>query len=67
MKGKNDPTTFLPLESSLGGPVWPVKDRENICLAADQARYIYKRVEHDNIVNIEMIKQEIEDDRLDKD
>ena len=44
MKGKNDPTTFLPLKSNFGGPVWYVKDRENICLTSDQVRYIYKKV-----------------------
>ena len=67
MKGKNDPTIFLPLKSNLGGPIWHVKDRENICLTLDQARYIYKKVEWDSIVNVETIKQEIEDDRLGKD
>ena len=40
---------------------------ENICLTADQASYIYKKVEQGSIVNIETIKQDIEDDRLDKD
>ena len=50
-----------------GEPVQYVEDRENICLTVDQASYIYKKVEQDSIVNIEMIKQEIEDDRLDKD
>ena len=58
MKGKNDPTTFLPLESNLDGPVQYVKDRENICLTADQARYVYIKVEWDSILNIEIIKQE---------
>ena len=67
MKGKNDPTTVLPLKSNLGGPVQYVKDRENICLTLGQARYIYKKVEQDSLVNVEMIKQEIKDDRLDKD
>ena len=67
MKGKNDPTTYLPLKSNLGGPVRYVKDRENICLTADQAKYIYKKVEQDSIVNVEMIKQEMEDDWLDRD
>ena len=43
MKGKDDSTTFLSLKSNLGGPVRYVKDRENICLTSDQARYIYKR------------------------
>ena len=28
MNSKNDPTTFLPLESKIGGPVRYVKDRE---------------------------------------
>ena len=37
---------------------------ENICLAADQARCIYKKVEQKGIVNVDTIKQEIEEDRL---
>ena len=67
MKGKNDPTTFLALKSKIGGPVKYVKDKENICLTADQARYIYKKVQQKSIVNIETIKQEIEEDRVNKD
>ena len=65
--GKNDPTTFLALKSYLAGPVWYVKDMENVCLTSDQVRYIYKMVGQDSIVSVEMIKQAIEDDRLDKD
>ena len=67
MKGKNEPMTLLPLKSKILGPVRYVKDRENVCLTADQAKYIYKKVEQESIVKIETIKQEIEDDRLDKD
>ena len=33
-------------------------------IIADQGRYIYKKVEQEGMVNIETIKQEIEDDRL---
>ena len=33
----------------------------------DQASHIYKKVESENIVNIETIKQEIEADKLDND
>ena len=33
----------------------------------DQAKYIYKNVDQEGIVNVETIKQEIEDDRLNKD
>ena len=32
----------------------------------DQAKYIYKKVETEKVVNIDTIKQEIETDRLDK-
>ena len=34
------------------------------CLTEDQARHIYKKVEADMIINIETMKQEIEDDRV---
>ena len=51
----------------IGGLVKYVKDKENICLTADQARYICKKVEQESIVNIEIIRQEIEDERLNKD
>ena len=33
----------LPLKSTIGEPVRYVKDRENICLTTDQAKYIYKK------------------------
>ena len=67
MKGKNDPPSFLPLKSKIGGPVRYAKDWEKICLNTDQAKYIYKRSEQEGIVNVETIKQEIEDDKLNKD
>ena len=65
MKGKNDSTTFVLLKSNLGGQVMYVKDRENLCLTSDQARCIYKKYEKDSIVNVETIKWQIEDERLD--
>ena len=34
------------------------------CLTEDQARHIYKKVETDMIINMETMKQEIEDDRV---
>ena len=37
-----------------------------MCLTMDQARYVYKKVEKDSLVNVETIKQEIED-KSDKD
>ena len=56
--------TFLLLNTKIGGAVKYVKDRETICLTNDQARYIYKKVESESIVNIDTIKQEIEEDKL---
>ena len=56
---------IVPLKLSSGGPVYYVKDRESECLASDQARYIYKKVEKDGLVNVEMIKQKKEEVRLD--
>ena len=67
MKGKNEASIFLPLKLSSSGLAQYVKGTESICLTSDQARCIYKEVEKDDLVNVEMIKQEIEEDRLDKD
>ena len=57
----------MPLKLKIGGPVRYVKDREHICLTTDQAKYIYKKVEQEGIVNVETIKWEIEYDRINKD
>ena len=53
-------------QPSSGKTIQFVKDRDEKCLTSDQARYVYKGVEKDSIVNVEIIKQEIEEDRLDK-
>ena len=63
---KNGTTTFLPLWAKIGGPV-KYKDKENICLTKDQARHIYEKVELEGVANVDMIKQEIEEDKLCKD
>ena len=41
-----------------------IPDREKKCLTEDQARYTYKMVETDKIINIETTEQEIEDNRV---
>ena len=66
MKGRNDPTAFLPLKPKIGGPARYAKDRENMCLTADQPKYIYKKVEQKGIINVQTFKQQIEDDKLNK-
>ena len=57
----------MPLNTKIGGPVPYVKDKETICLTKDQARYIYKKVELEGIVNVDTIKQEVEENKLSKD
>ena len=65
VKGKNDTTIFLPLNTKIGGLARYIKDREAICLMSDQGRHIYKMVESESIVNIERTKLKIEADKLD--
>ena len=57
----------MPLKQSSHGLVQYVKDGDNICLISNQARYIYGKVEKDSLVKVEMIEQEIEEDKLGKD
>ena len=63
MNGRDGTTTFLPLDSKIGGP-----DRYNHhtvgqFLTREQTRYIYKKVETGEIVNTNMMEQEIEQER----
>ena len=64
MKGKNDPTTYLPWKSKIGQMIRYVKDGVNICFTVDQAKYIYKKLEQEGTFNVETTKQETEVDRL---
>ena len=67
MKGKKGTTTFLLLNTKIIGPVKYAKDKDTICLTKDQAGHIYKKVELEGIVNLDTIKQEIEEDKLGRD
>ena len=55
----------MPLNTKINAPARYIKDREAICLMEDQARHIYKKVESENKVNIDAIKQETEAEKLD--
>ena len=57
----------MPLNIKIGGAVKYAKDKETICLTKGQARHIYKKVELEGIVNVDTIKQEIEEDKLVRD
>ena len=60
MNGRDGTTTFLPLDSKIGGQV--SHDRPNIrqFLTREQANYIYKKVETGEMINTDTIQQEIE-------
>ena len=52
------------MDNKKGGPVRHVKDRKTICLTEEQTRYIYKKVELGSEINIDTIKQEIDNEKL---
>ena len=62
MNGRDDTTTFLPLDSRIGG-----QNEKNLTvgqyLTRDQTRYIYKKVEMGEVINTDIIQQEIEQEK----
>ena len=64
IKGKNGTTPFWPLNSKKSGPVRHLKDRKAICLTEEKMRYIYKKVELGSEINVEIRKQEIDNEIL---
>ena len=62
MNGRDDTTTFLLLDSRIGG-----QNKENPTvgqyLTRDQTRYIYKKIEAREMINTDTIQQEIEWDK----
>ena len=49
-----------------GGPVRYVKDRNAICLMEEQTKYVYKKVEQDSEISTETVKQEIDQEKIDR-
>ena len=41
-----------------------IPDKEQICLTEDKARHVCKKIETDKVINVETMKQEIEDDKM---
>ena len=60
MNGRDGTTTFLPLDSKIGGQL--SQDRPNVgqFLTREQANYIYKKVETGEMINTDTMQQEIE-------
>ena len=52
------------MNSKKGLPVRYVKDRKAICLTEEQKKYIYKKVELGGEINVDTMKQEIDNENL---
>ena len=62
MKGRNDSTTFLPLNTNIGGQILQSNyvHKESIYLSEEQARHVHKKVESDGTIDTNTSQQEIE-------
>ena len=62
MNGRDDTTTFLPLDSRIGGQN---RDCPTVgqYLTRDQTKYIFKKVETGEMINTDIIQQEIEQEK----
>ena len=62
MNSRDDTTTFLPLDSRIGGQN---RDSPTVgqYLTRDQTKYIYKKVETGEMINTDMIQQEIKQEK----
>ena len=63
MNGRDDATAFLPLDSRIGGQSRDGHATVGQYLTRDQARHIYKKVETGEIINVDMVKHEIEQEK----
>ena len=63
MNGRVDTTTFLPLDFRTGGQNKDSCPTVGEYLTRDQAKYVYKKVETGEIINMDMIQQEIEEEK----
>ena len=63
MNGRDDATTFLPLDFRIGGQSRDSCHTVGQYLTRDQARYVYKKVETGEMITADTIQQEIEQEK----
>ena len=63
MDGRDDATTFLPLDFGIGGKSRDSCPTVGQYLTRDQAKYVYKKVETREMINMDTIQQEIEQEK----
>ena len=52
----------MPIESKTGGKISYIKNRKATCLSEKQVNYVYKKVEEAEVMNVNLLKQELEQD-----
>ena len=60
MNGRDGTTTFLPLDSKIGGPINHNSPSIGQFLTREQTSYVYKITESGEMINVDTIQQEIE-------
>ena len=62
IKGRNDPTAFLPLNTNIGGKIVQNSyvHKESKYQSEEQAKHVYKKVESGRMIDINTPKQETE-------
>ena len=63
MNGRNGAAAFLPLDFKIGGQSRDSYPTVGQYLTRDQVRYVYKKAETGGIINIDMVQQEIEQEK----
>ena len=56
MNSRDGTTTFLPLDSQIGGQISHDKPKSRTILTREQANYIYKKVETYEMINTDIIQ-----------
>ena len=64
MNGRNGTNAFLPLDSRIGGQGRDDSPMVRQFLTREQTRYIYRKVETGEIINMDTIEQEIQQENL---
>ena len=62
VQDKDGTTSFLPIESKTGGKVNYIKNKGAMYLFEKPANYVYKKVEVGKVINVNTMKNEIEQD-----
>ena len=63
MNGRDDATTFLPLDSRVGGQSRDIHPTIGQYVTRDQTKYVYKKVEMGEMINADTVQQEIEQEK----